>query len=379
MLAYLSDAPDEVEDAVESTVEHTFVTGRNGRAQASADETAIAVPGSLSPVGLDLRPGLSLAEWTAVGTALGRVDRAYRWWVGDWLNYGGGEYAERHAEALATTGLKQSSLKACKWVAEQIESVRRRTNLYWDHHLEVAALTPDEQDLWLGRAEAKGWTVKELRAWIKGSKRKPLPTHTPLLRFCQDLPTPIIVAQILRVHFPDAESALDPTGGDGGFWDGSESVDVTALYVDPQRAAVGEVADFRHLEYDDESFDVVLFDPPHVADGGADSIMAEKFGTYADEDLPDVIRDGVREAWRVARLGIVVKVTDHVHGQRYVLESDWVRDAVGQPPYDEVYQVRSGAMIDPRWEEQLSAYNNGSTYLIFRKDGPLHRGGRLHG
>ena len=52
-----------------------------------------------------------------------------------------------------------------------------------------------------------------------------------------------------------------------------------------------------------------------------------------------VVRDGVREAWRVARLGIIVKVTDHVHGQRYVLESDWVRETVGEQPFDEVYQV----------------------------------------
>ncbi len=216
------------------------------------------------------------------------------------------------------------------------------------------------------------WTVKELRAWIKGGKRKPLPTHTPLLRFCQDLETPIIVAQILRVYFPDAETAFDSTGGDGGFWDGSQPVQVTALYVDPSHAANGRGADFRHLDQDDDAFDVALIDPPHLADGGIDSIMSEKFGTYADEDLPNVIRDGVREAWRVARLGIIVKVTDHVHGQRYVLESDWVREAIGQAPYDEVHQVRSGAMIDPKWEEQLSAYNNGSTYLVFRKGRQEH-------
>ena len=28
--------------------------------------------------------------------------------------------------------------------------------------------------------------------------------------------------------------------------------------------------------------------------------------------------------------------------------------------------------IDPRWGEQLSAYNNGATYLVFRKDNQLH-------
>jgi hypothetical protein len=335
-------------------------------------ETAIAVPGSLTATGLDLRPGLSLKEWTAVGTALARVERAYRWWVGDWLNYGEAEYGETYTDALAQTGLDYESLRQCKWVSECVETVRRRTVLSWSHHEEVAALEPVEQDIWLERAEANNWTRKELRAWIKGTKAKPLPTHTPLLRFAQNLETPVIIAQILRVFFPDAETALDSTGGDGGFWDGSQPVDVTALYVDPRRSD-GAVGDFRQLEYDDESFDVVLFDPPHLEDGGTRSIMAEKFGTYSSDDLPDVIRTGTCEAWRVARLGIVVKVTDHSHSGRYVLESDWVREAVGQPPYDEVHQVRPNAMIDPKWEEQLSAYNNGSTYLIFRKDGPLHK------
>ena len=341
----------------------------------SARGPAIAVPGSLNAVGLELRPGLSLQEWTAVGTALARVDRAYRWWVGDWLNYGAvrrAEYGTGYADAIAATGLDYVSVDHCKVVAGAIEFGRRRPNLTWSHHEEVTGLAPDEQDQWLERAEVNKWSHKELRAWIKGRRRNTLPTHTPLLRFAQNLETPVIIAQILRVYFPDAESALDLTGGDGGFWDGSELVEVTVLYVDPKRAG-GEVADFRNVDYDDDSFDVAVFDPPHLADGGRDGVMTEKFGTYSDADLPDVICEGVREAWRVARLGIIVKVTDHVHGQRYVLESDWVREAVGQPPYDEVYQVRPNAMIDPKWEEQLSAYNNGSTYLIFRKDGPLHK------
>jgi hypothetical protein len=337
----------------------------------TTEDTAIAVPGSLNASGLDLRPGLSLSEWTAVGTALSRVERAYRWWVGDWLNYGTAEYGQMYAQALATTGLEYSTLADCKWVAECVDFSRRRETLSWSHHREVAGLEQSEQDEWLDRADAQGWTHKELRAWIKGSKRKALPTHTPLLRFCQDLETPVVIAQILRVYFPDAETAFDSTGGDGGFWDGSEPVKVTALYVDPQRSNAAP-GDFRQLEYDADSFDVVLFDPPHLADSSAGAIMAEKFGTVPDDELQDVICDGCREAWRIARLGVIVKVTDHVHGQRYVIESDWVRAAIGQPPYDEVYQVRSGAMIDPKWEEQLSAYNNGATYLIFRKGDQKH-------
>jgi len=102
--------------------------------------------------------------------------------------------------------------------------------------------------------------------------------------------------------------------------------------------------------------------------------MAERFGTYPEAQLAEAIGGGAREAWRVARLGIVVKITDHVHASRYQLESDWVRSALdGIEPYDVVHQVRSGALVDPKWGDQMSAYNNGSTYMIFRKDGPLHK------
>jgi hypothetical protein len=197
--------------------------------------------------------------------------------------------------------------------------------------------------------------------------------ETPLLRFSQDLPTATIVSLILRVFFPDAKTALDVTYGSGNFWDGSAHVEVTAHDLDPTRAPHG-VVDFTGLPYADAVCDVVLADPPHLADLSSGSIMAERFGTYPDAQLADAIQRGVREAWRVARLGIVIKVTDHVHSQRYQLESDWVRAALdGLEPYDVVHQVRSGALIDPKWGAQMSAYNNGSTFMIFRKDGPLHR------
>jgi len=209
-----------------------------------------------------------------------------------------------------------------------------------------------------------------------------LPLEGPLLRFSQvDLPTPTIVALILGVAFPDAETALDTTYGMGNFWDGSAHVNVTGHDRDPARAP-GGVADFTDLDYGDETFDVVVFDPPHIPDAGADSIMKLRYGTYAQDDLEVAIRGGTSEAWRVSRLGIIVKVTDHSHSQEYVLESDWVRSALDdRKPYDVVHQVRSGALIDPKWEEQKSAYNNGSTYLIFRKDSQKHilRGRREQG
>lgn len=195
--------------------------------------------------------------------------------------------------------------------------------------------------------------------------------HPPLLRFCPPgMTSAWIVNAIVGVCFPDARTALDPTFGEGAFWKNGTHLDLTAHDSLEERAPNG-VVDFRNLPYIDQQFDLVVFDPPHIADAGADSIMGQRYGTYSSDELLRVIWTGTREAWRVARLGIIVKVTDGVHGQEYVEESAAVRMAAGRP-YDIVYQTREASLPDPKWGEQLSAYNNGSTYLIFRKDGPKH-------
>jgi hypothetical protein len=119
-------------------------------------------------------------------------------------------------------------------------------------------------------------------------------------------------------------------------------------------------------------FDVVVFDPPHLADGG-ESVMTGRFGTVATQAaLEELITAGAREAWRVCSKGVVVKITDHVHARVFNDMSMLVCDAIATWPYDKVHQVRDHAFIDPSWGEQLSAYSNGSTYLIFRKDSQLH-------
>jgi hypothetical protein len=196
----------------------------------------------------------------------------------------------------------------------------------------------------------------------------------PLLRFCQDLDTGTIVTLILRVAFPDAQTALDLTYGPGGFWDGTAHVVVTAHDVNPRRAPHGALNFGQALEhYDPASFDIVTLDPPHLGDASDGSVMGERFGTLSGTDMPSLFAAGARVAWRIARIGILVKVCDHVHAQQLQLESDWVRRGLdGLAPYEIVHQVRSRSLIDPRWElPQISAYNNGATFLVFRR-GDIH-------
>jgi hypothetical protein len=194
----------------------------------------------------------------------------------------------------------------------------------------------------------------------------------PLLRFMYEVPSATIVTLILRILFPDARTALDPCYGEGNFWDGTAHVTVTAHDKEESRAPDGVML-VEDLDYEDASIDVVLFDPPHLADGGEDSEMANRFGTVKDQDaLEKLIEDGTRECWRVCSKGIVVKVADHNHGEVFNDMSLLVCDAVGHWPYDKVYQVRSHAFIDPSWGPQMTAYNNGAVYLIFRKGEQRH-------
>jgi hypothetical protein len=185
-------------------------------------------------------------------------------------------------------------------------------------------------------------------------------TSVPLLRFNSPETKPAhIVAETLRTAFPDARTAVDLTPGDGNFWSESEPV-----HVQVERSP----HDFCHLPYADASIDVALIDPPHNADCGADSIMGERYGTYTQAELEQVIRQGVAEAWRVARLGVIVKVTEQIHAQVFQAERDWVREAIDMPIYD----VTNGLHTPLRREARFSVLNNGSTYLVFRKGDQRH-------
>jgi len=54
-------------------------------------------------------------------------------------------------------------------VARRFELERRRDNLSFAHHAEVAPLTQPEQDYWLRVAEEKGWSRNQLRREVRAS------------------------------------------------------------------------------------------------------------------------------------------------------------------------------------------------------------------
>lgn len=62
-----------------------------------------------------------------------------------------------------------------------------------------------------------------------------------------------------------------------------------------------EVMDFRDIPYPDESFQAVIFDPPHMLNLSEKSWMRKKYGVLDKETWRDDITKGFAECFRVLK------------------------------------------------------------------------------
>lgn len=67
------------------------------------------------------------------------------------------------------------------------------------------------------------------------------------------------------------------------------------LHIQPDK-----LMDFRRLEFADETFSLVVFDPPHLVRAGKQSWLGLKYGTLSQEWAED-LRQGFHECFRVLR------------------------------------------------------------------------------
>ena len=61
------------------------------------------------------------------------------------------------------------------------------------------------------------------------------------------------------------------------------------------------IADFRHMPFQDESFYLVVFDPPHLLKAGENSWLAKKYGKLKLDTWKDDIRQGFNECMRILK------------------------------------------------------------------------------
>lgn len=61
------------------------------------------------------------------------------------------------------------------------------------------------------------------------------------------------------------------------------------------------IADFTDMPFDDNEFDLVVFDPPHLVQAGQNSWLAKKYGKLDKDKWPEIIKGGFDECIRVLK------------------------------------------------------------------------------
>lgn len=104
---------------------------------------------------------------------------------------------------------------------------------------------------------------------------------------------------------------LDACCGSRMFWFDKQNEDV--LYMDKriehEQLNTGHVidvnpdvvADFRNMPFDDESFYMVVFDPPHLIKAGKTSWLAKKYGVLNEATWRMDLMQGFDECMRVLK------------------------------------------------------------------------------
>jgi hypothetical protein len=123
--------------------------------------------------GLVFREDTPLEVVGALIERLTRQSKRIEWALGDALQFAERRYGDTYAQWVEETGLSENTLATYRWVADRIEPLRRRKDVGWSHHREVAGIDdPAIQDRLLDEAADKGMTRWEVRQRVKAAQEQ---------------------------------------------------------------------------------------------------------------------------------------------------------------------------------------------------------------
>ena len=112
------------------------------------------------------------------------------------------------------------------------------------------------------------------------------------------------------------------------------------------------IASFTNLPFPDSSFYHVVFDPPHLIDGGDTSWMVKKYGKLDKNSWKQVLHDGFAECMRVLKpYGTLI----FKWNETQIPVKEVIR-AIGQEP---LYGNRSGKQGKTHWMAFMKIEHSG--------------------
>ena len=101
------------------------------------------------------------------------------------------------------------------------------------------------------------------------------------------------------------------------------------------------VCDFTSLPFEDNSFSLVVFDPPHLTSAKETAWLVKKYSKL-DETWPQMLHDGFREAMRVLKPdGVLI-----FKWSEFEIPAEKVWKAIGQKP---LFGHHSGKKMNTFW------------------------------
>ena len=123
---------------------------------------------------------------------------------------------------------------------------------------------------------------------------------------------------------------------DTAIWKSTKNDSVRTLDVQPD-----VVADFTEMPFPDNTFNLVVFDPPHLLKVGDNAWLKKKYGKLP-QDWPKIIRNGFDECMRVLKPygTLVFKWSEIDIPTREIIK------VIGQEP---LFGHRSGKAMKTHW------------------------------
>jgi len=170
--------------------------------------------GAISSTHLDLsgQPDLDIARCEAIARFLGDLHDMSKWCIADLMLQAEYRFGEAAFQIAAATKRSPGTLANWCRVASRIPASRRRGELSFSAHAEVAALELDEQRDLLDRAVAEGWSSHEMRQAVKERRELAAVDRDP----CGDVVEEAardLRASLRACGLPDVDVVVEIRGG----------------------------------------------------------------------------------------------------------------------------------------------------------------------